>query len=395
MTDRTPRPAGSAPVFTPARLRPRHDGWTPTRQVAFIEALAATACVEEAARHVGMSREAAYALRRHPGAYSFRQAWELALDHGISRLADAALGRALHGTATPIFYKGEQIGERRRYDEKLTMFLLRYRDPCRYGAWRDRTPHHAGGDKAQRLGRALRGVMEDAAWLASGEVPPQRDADWLDNDDAFEADAVAGEYGFEQDDDDPDDDDADDGDRDDEDRDDEDREDADDGSADEDPADDGRNEEGRDDEGRDDSDRNDDELDDADDGRGDDGRDNEGRDNEGRDDSDRDDHELDAADDGRGDDGSGDDDRQHGDQPFDPAACPPAEQPVRRDGHGGCGVKFVNFHAPGPAQAQVYTPVHAPDRARIPGRHCDTAAAAHAADGSTRRMPPIEPPASA
>ncbi|KQN92427.1 hypothetical protein ASE95_06740 [Sphingomonas sp. Leaf231] len=336
MTDRTPRPAGSAPVFTPARLRPRHDGWTPTRQVAFIEALAATACVEEAARHVGMSREAAYALRRHPGAYSFRQAWDLALDHGISRLADAALGRALHGTATPIFYKGEQIGERRRYDEKLTMFLLRYRDPCRYGAWRDRTPHHAGGDKAQRLGRALRGVMEDAAWLASGEVPPQRDADWLDNDDAFEADAVAGEYGFEQDDDDPDDDDADDGDRDDEDRDD-----------------------------------------------------------EGRDDSDRDDHELDAADDGRGDDGSGDDDRQHGDQPFDPAACPPAEQPVRRDGHGGCGVKFVNFHAPGPAQAQVYTPVHAPDRARIPGRHCDTAAAAHAADGSTRRMPPIEPPASA
>ncbi len=36
-----------------------------------------------------------------------------------------------------MFYKGEQVGERRYYDERLTQFLLRYRDPVRYGAWRD------------------------------------------------------------------------------------------------------------------------------------------------------------------------------------------------------------------------------------------------------------------
>ena len=36
-----------------------------------------------------------------------------------------------------MFYKGEQVGERLYYDERLTQFLLRYRDPVRYGAWRD------------------------------------------------------------------------------------------------------------------------------------------------------------------------------------------------------------------------------------------------------------------
>ena len=50
--------------FTPAPLHPRHDGWTAERQIAFIEALAETACVEEACRRVGMSDSAAYKLRR-------------------------------------------------------------------------------------------------------------------------------------------------------------------------------------------------------------------------------------------------------------------------------------------------------------------------------------------
>jgi len=69
MTDDTPSPAGPAlPPFAPIPLRPRHDGWTPARQRAFIVALAETACVEEAAAHVGLSRAAAYALRRRPDA---------------------------------------------------------------------------------------------------------------------------------------------------------------------------------------------------------------------------------------------------------------------------------------------------------------------------------------
>src|SRR4051794_6273609 len=144
--------------FTPVRLRYRHDGWTPEKQIAFIEALAETACVEAAARRVGMSVASAYALRNRPCARAFRDAWDAALDMGMQRLEQAALSRAINGVARPVFYKGEQVGEWRQHDEKLTMFLLRYRRPQRYGAWRDRLPplvredgELCGDDSALRL----------------------------------------------------------------------------------------------------------------------------------------------------------------------------------------------------------------------------------------------------
>lgn len=62
-----------APV--PRKIRRAH-GWTPTRQRDFIEALADSGSVTEAARRVNMTPEAAYYLRRAEGAESFRAAWE-------------------------------------------------------------------------------------------------------------------------------------------------------------------------------------------------------------------------------------------------------------------------------------------------------------------------------
>ena len=166
----------SAPPFDPVALRARHDGWTPARQIAFVQVLAETASVEEACRLVGMSPRSAYTLRNRPEAGSFRQAWALALDYSVTRLADAVLGRALHGVATPIFYKGEQIGERRRYDERLAMFLLRTHAPERYGKWRDtmqQTREHPDG-AAIMLHKAIGRLSEDAVAIAGGEQPEQR-----------------------------------------------------------------------------------------------------------------------------------------------------------------------------------------------------------------------------
>ncbi|MEA3081303.1 MAG: hypothetical protein QOD54_971 [Sphingomonadales bacterium] len=82
-----PAPLSTAITFEPARLRPRHDGWTAEKQIAFIEALAVSKCVDEACRRVGMSDTS----------------------------------------------KGEQVGEYRHFDERLTMFLLRSRRAARYG----------------------------------------------------------------------------------------------------------------------------------------------------------------------------------------------------------------------------------------------------------------------
>jgi len=150
----------SAAAFTPVAVRARHDGWTPERQHAFIAALAESGCVTEACAAVRMSPRTAYALRARPDASTFRQAWDVALDYAIRRLGDAAFSRALHGVPRPIFDQGEQIGERRHYDERLTMFLLRYRDPVRYGAWLDgyearRHPDGAGIVLAHALNAVL------------------------------------------------------------------------------------------------------------------------------------------------------------------------------------------------------------------------------------------------
>jgi len=133
--DKAPSPSPRF-AFDIVPLRNRHDGWTPERQQAFIAALAESGCVTEACQAVGMSSQSAYRLRRDFEAQGFRRAWEAALDYAVRRLSDAAFSRAIHGVPVPHYYQGEVVGEHHRYDEKLTMFLLRYRDPMRYAkAW--------------------------------------------------------------------------------------------------------------------------------------------------------------------------------------------------------------------------------------------------------------------
>lgn len=168
---REPRPR-DIPDFDPVRTRVRHDGWTPDRQVEFIEALAECGCVDAACRRVGMASSSAYTLRRRIDAESFRQAWDFALDYAIRRLSDAAFSRAINGVATPIFFQGEQIGERRRYDERLTMFMLRYRDPVRYGAWLDTVTVKRGDDDAAiALAVMVNRVARDGVARELGKAP--------------------------------------------------------------------------------------------------------------------------------------------------------------------------------------------------------------------------------
>lgn len=130
------RPASKATPdlpFHPIPLRERHDGWTADRQIAFIDALAASGCVTDAARTVGMSPRSAYRLRAHPEAGSFRLAWDNALELALHQLQDAVLSRAIKGVPIPHYFQGKKVGEHRRYDERLAQFLLRTRRPGVYG----------------------------------------------------------------------------------------------------------------------------------------------------------------------------------------------------------------------------------------------------------------------
>jgi hypothetical protein len=126
---------GELPAFTPVpRQYQRHDGWTPDRQRAFIEALADLGSVEAAARAVDMSSVGAYQLRRQPGAGEFRAAWEAALQLGIQRIEDVAMDRALNGTEEPVYSYGKLLGTRTKHNDRLLMFMLRNRAPERFAA---------------------------------------------------------------------------------------------------------------------------------------------------------------------------------------------------------------------------------------------------------------------
>ncbi|MEE4316936.1 MAG: hypothetical protein V2I74_08145 [Erythrobacter sp.] len=134
-TARLPVPAGQLPSFTPVpRKCARHDGWTPERQRAFIEALADTGSVEAACKAVDMAQRGVYALRREPGAEGFRAAWEAALQLGVARVEDVVMDRALNGVEEPVYSYGKLVGTRRKYNDRLLMFILRNRAPDRFAA---------------------------------------------------------------------------------------------------------------------------------------------------------------------------------------------------------------------------------------------------------------------
>jgi hypothetical protein len=125
--------SGSPGSGTLVPLRPRGDGWSPARQRLFLETLADTGCVTDAAEMVGMSTASAYRLRRRAGAEAFTRAWDSAIAHAIRRLTDIALERAIRGVSVPVIHGGEIVAERRVYSDRLLTFLMKHHNPAIYG----------------------------------------------------------------------------------------------------------------------------------------------------------------------------------------------------------------------------------------------------------------------
>ncbi|WP_199792401.1 GNAT family N-acetyltransferase [Allosphingosinicella vermicomposti] len=114
----------------------RRDGWTPERKRLFQETLAQCGTVSKACRVVGMSAQAAYALRnRDP---LFGAGWDTALLLARQHLADDIMERSLGGVIERIYKNGEVVAERHRYDNRLSIAMLNRLD--------------ARADRAERLG---------------------------------------------------------------------------------------------------------------------------------------------------------------------------------------------------------------------------------------------------
>lgn len=81
-----------------------------------------------------MSPKSAYALLNRAGEGSgFARAWDVALLEGRRRARDTAIERAIEGVAVPIFYRGRQVGEHRRFNDRLLIASLRHFHPDQDG----------------------------------------------------------------------------------------------------------------------------------------------------------------------------------------------------------------------------------------------------------------------
>ena len=98
---------------------PRHDGWTAVRKTQFLEALADDGNVRAACARVGLSREAAYRLRRRDPL--FARAWAAAQVHACESVGEVLGTRAIEGIEEEIWLRGEVVGTKRRYDTRLLL----------------------------------------------------------------------------------------------------------------------------------------------------------------------------------------------------------------------------------------------------------------------------------
>ena len=85
----------------------------------FLESLAQDGNVRVACARVGLSREAAYRLRRRDAL--FARAWAAAQLHAREIVGEVLGTRAIEGIEEQIWYRGEVIGTRRRYDTRLLL----------------------------------------------------------------------------------------------------------------------------------------------------------------------------------------------------------------------------------------------------------------------------------
>lgn len=97
----------------------RHDGWTEVRKVRFLHEVAECGNIRAACSEVGLSAEAAYRLRRRDPL--FARAWAAALVLGREASAEVLECRAIDGVEEAVWYRGEIVGHRRRYDTRLLL----------------------------------------------------------------------------------------------------------------------------------------------------------------------------------------------------------------------------------------------------------------------------------
>lgn len=152
-------------------LRVRHDGWTSDRTQRFLDTLAHTGCVRDAARVAGVSNVAGYRLKKRFPLFS--AAWDDALARAQQGLIAIAYQRAVQGKETVIIRNGAEYERRiapsdamlgllvKRGDMVGTTDVVPLEDRITIAEWRDQWRFDTTGKKyqAQPEGAAADRVM--------------------------------------------------------------------------------------------------------------------------------------------------------------------------------------------------------------------------------------------
>jgi hypothetical protein len=109
----------TTPVTAPAELQP---DLPRAAQAAFVRTLAQWGNVRAAAAQVGVSRAHLYRMRR--ASEEFRSLWDAALVLARPQVEEVLADRALNGVQESVFYHGEEIATRTRYDSRLLLAHL-------------------------------------------------------------------------------------------------------------------------------------------------------------------------------------------------------------------------------------------------------------------------------
>ena len=91
-------------------------------QAKFLTVLADWGNVRAAAKAVGVARATAYRMRRQ--CLTFRELWDAALLHARPMVEEVLADRALNGVQESVFYHGEEVATRTRYDSRLLLAHL-------------------------------------------------------------------------------------------------------------------------------------------------------------------------------------------------------------------------------------------------------------------------------
>ncbi|MFN2100350.1 hypothetical protein [Altererythrobacter sp. MF3-039] len=100
----------------------RYTIFSPQARAKFLDHLSINGNVRLACKVAGVSSQTAYrARRKHP---ELAQLWDAALVSARSHAEDVLANRALDGTEETVFYHGEEVATRIRYDSRLLLAHL-------------------------------------------------------------------------------------------------------------------------------------------------------------------------------------------------------------------------------------------------------------------------------